>query len=65
LELVAARQNARAFYVTIEYRGSDVTEPSLDVVMRGDFVPASANSRNTLQNGQVHGGLERIAQTEI
>ncbi len=49
LELVAARQDARAFYVTIEYRGSDVTEPSVDVVMRGDFVPASANGRDTLQ----------------
>jgi tetratricopeptide (TPR) repeat protein len=49
LELVAARQDARAFYVTIEYRGSDVTEPSVDVVMHGDFVPASASSRDTLQ----------------
>ena len=49
LEFIAARQEARMFYVTVEDRGSDTTRPSVDVVMRGDFISTSAGNRDTLR----------------
>jgi tetratricopeptide (TPR) repeat protein len=44
LGLIAARQKAEAFYITIEDLNSETPGPSPDVVMRGDFVPASASA---------------------
>lgn len=49
LESTVARQRAEAFYFTVEDLNSDGLEPSLDVVMHGDFAPISLNSLNTLQ----------------
>jgi tetratricopeptide (TPR) repeat protein len=49
LELIAARQNARAFYVTIEDLNSEVPGPSPDVVMHGNFVAASTGEQDTLR----------------
>ncbi len=49
LGFIAARQEARAFYVTIEDRGSGTAGPSPDVVMRGDFTSTSAGNRDTLR----------------
>lgn len=46
LACITARQQAEMFYVTIEDLGSETPGPSLDVVMRGDFVPTSTTSEN-------------------
>jgi tetratricopeptide (TPR) repeat protein len=48
LASTASRQRAKSFTITTEERDSDDPEPSLDVVMRGDFVPTS-DSRDTLR----------------
>jgi tetratricopeptide (TPR) repeat protein len=45
----ASRQKAKSFYITIEQRGSDALEPSLDVVMRGDLNPTAPNSQDRLR----------------
>jgi tetratricopeptide (TPR) repeat protein len=45
----ASRRRAKSFYLTIEERDSSDPEPSLDVVMRGDFVPTTPNSQDRLQ----------------
>ena len=51
IELITidSRENARSFYVTIEEQGSSDPTPSLQVVMRGDFAPASADNQHTLR----------------
>jgi len=49
LECSAARQRAKAFYITIEDLNSDAAGPSLDAVLRGDFVPVSSDNRDTLR----------------
>jgi len=41
LESIASRQRAKAFYITVEDVNDDAAGPSTDVVMRGDFLPAS------------------------
>ncbi|MEE8389924.1 MAG: tetratricopeptide repeat protein [Anaerolineae bacterium] len=49
LTSIASRQRAKSFYITVEERNSDVLEPSLDVMMRGDLGPTLPDNRNTLQ----------------
>lgn len=66
LTSMAARQRARAFYVTIEEAGADDAGPSSNVVMRGDFAPVSLEDQSTLQatltTGDVVAGDEGWAQ---
>jgi tetratricopeptide (TPR) repeat protein len=49
IELTSAttRQRAKSFYITVESQDSTPSEPSSDVVMRGDF--ASMDNPNSLQ----------------
>jgi superkiller protein 3 len=49
LSCVAARQNADTFYITVENVNRETSGSSPDVVMRGEFVSTSVNSRDTLQ----------------
>jgi len=48
LEYAAARQRARAFYVTIERADDDTPGPSVDVVLRGELSPPSPDEEETL-----------------
>jgi tetratricopeptide (TPR) repeat protein len=49
LGFIAARQDAEAFYVTVEDLTSETPGPSPDVVLRGDFVAASTDEQDTLR----------------
>lgn len=49
LSCAASRQQANTFYITIEDLSSETPGPSSEVVMRGEFVPTSADSRDVLQ----------------
>jgi tetratricopeptide (TPR) repeat protein len=49
LECIASRRQAEAFYITVEDRASEFPGPSPDMVMRGDFVSVSGDSRDRLQ----------------
>jgi tetratricopeptide (TPR) repeat protein len=52
LDTIKARQEAQAFYVTVEDRNADVVTPSSEVVMRGDFIPtptSPGDGRDTLE----------------
>jgi tetratricopeptide (TPR) repeat protein len=49
LTSAATRQRAKSFYITVEARDSPPSEPSSDVVMRGDFAPTSMDDLDSLQ----------------
>ncbi len=49
LECIASRRQAEAFYITVENRDSEFPGPSPDVVVRGDFVSVSEDSKDRLQ----------------
>jgi tetratricopeptide (TPR) repeat protein len=49
LECSAARRRGRSFYITVEELDSDDPRPSLDVVMRGNFVLASMDDQSVLR----------------
>jgi len=49
LSCIAARQEADTFYITIEDLGSDISGPSPEIVMRGEFGSTSTDNRDTLQ----------------
>jgi tetratricopeptide (TPR) repeat protein len=49
LDSMAARQRTQAFTITIEDGQGGVVRPSSDLVMSGDFVPASLNKMDTLE----------------
>ncbi|MGD2179273.1 MAG: tetratricopeptide repeat protein [Anaerolineae bacterium] len=49
LDSKAARQRVRAFTITVEKRQGEVVRPSSDLVMSGDFVPASLEELDMLE----------------
>jgi tetratricopeptide (TPR) repeat protein len=49
LSCISARQKADAFYITLEDLGDETPGPSPEVVMRGEFVAVSPDSRDVLQ----------------
>lgn len=49
LECIAARQQAKTFYVTVEDLDNETPGPSPGAVMRGDFVSTSGDRRGALR----------------
>jgi tetratricopeptide (TPR) repeat protein len=43
LSCIAARRRAETFYVTLENQGGEISSPSPDVMLRGDFVAVADN----------------------